>query len=172
MNSFVLAACEHQSIQLFLGAGKYDRLSAQNFIGLTRFRPLSQNGYLISIFASVRAAFLTFAFPPLIAWGRHLYGAPPPNEDPEADSTSSELDGEDGADTPAKSSAKEGDEDGGEHQMHMQDSTHHSTFDLKFLRGSILVTGMLTLPLLWSTQGWQMYMGKLGCSSRDGQHGR
>lgn len=130
----------------------------------------SDNGYLMSGFAFMRSLFLIFIFPRIIGRGRRWYlrrhpgraaaragrtgntkppnGQPPrPEEFPathpeEIDAPmDTQPDGE-----PLEPKPVEADED--------------TTFDLFFLRWSLVVDGALTMGTAFATQKWHIYLGK------------
>ncbi|KAL8279700.1 hypothetical protein RQP46_008013 [Phenoliferia psychrophenolica] len=126
------------------------QLTATNTYG---FKP-TQNGYLLSTNATVRAVFLTALFPRIIARGRLWYtsrsaGALPPGvqtpplgthaEDFEPPSVTGE------ATEPILPPSP-------------TDQDHGSQFDLLFVRCSMVLDGLLTGCMFFADEGWHMYL--------------
>ncbi|MCJ1443629.1 MAG: hypothetical protein MMC23_004128 [Stictis urceolatum] len=109
-----------------------------------------QNGWLIFMYSSLRGAFLTFAFPRIIAAGRHFFA----KEERNAEGTdSSER-------TPLLSSqirsAAATESDDRDDKIQKKDQTFK--FDLIYTRFSLLADGLLTMLCSFVREGWQMYL--------------
>lgn len=117
----------------------------------------TENGWLICINSLIRGIFLTFAFPPIIAYGRqwHDAGRQPADDvspedsgipdlpvDPEAVASASGPDGESEAREPPKPT----------------DERTSFGFDLFFTRYSLILDGALTGLCTFVTEGWQLYL--------------
>ena len=114
----------------------------------------TENGYLMSFNSLIRGLFLSFAFPRIIALGRKWYlrprkehGRPTssyvenfPAESAGFGSISAEQE-------PAAAAVLEGEQ-----------SEEGLTFDLSFLKWSLVVDGLLTGAAAFSRKGWQMYV--------------
>jgi hypothetical protein len=121
----------------------------------------TENGILMSGNSLIRGLFLMFMFPAIITRGRrwlanrsqaaqlHKSASAPegdqlliPTRPEELDPPSILMNDEE----PAKAPPEEEDED--------------STFDLFFVRGSLVVDSIVVSMTAWATQGWQVYLGK------------
>jgi hypothetical protein len=119
----------------------------------------ADNGPLMAGFSFMRSFFLIFIFPRIISVGRNVWAGrnnkAPPEELSEADqipTTAEQLD----APTAAAEQAS---------VIHAtQPSTPRETwsgyhFDLLFLRGSLVVDGLLTTLTAFATEWWHIYVG-------------
>ncbi|KAK3680913.1 major facilitator superfamily domain-containing protein [Podospora appendiculata] len=118
----------------------------------------SDNGWLMSGFAFVRALFLLLIFPRIIGSGRTWYKSRYPNEvdrqtrfpveqDEELPTHPEQLEapmGTSGEEEPLASKPLEGDEGTG--------------FDLFFLRWSLVADGLLTMCAAFATEKWHIYL--------------
>lgn len=117
----------------------------------------TENGALMFGNALIRGLFLLIGFPKIITAGRLWYnGSPSPAAepvpsngqdiptDPEQFDTAA---GQDGAQQPIKAPETDEEDSGTE-------------FDLMFVRWSLVVDSIVTAAAGFSTQGWQVYMGK------------
>lgn len=148
----------------------------------------TQNGYLMSTFALVRAMFLTFVFPHIIDYGRKWYthkeekktGRPGPmKRGVSTYSTTNDFSGSrrrghvdddddddnDGgisisSDPSTASSSSDESELDPRHSGYGKESDHQSAFDLVFLRWSCFFDALLKAALSFSNKGWQMYIGE------------
>ena len=128
------------------------------------------NGWLMSGFAFMRAAFLIVLFPRIISYGRKWYQSQSrtersretarrqsePQSPPQPPTNPEELDvpiGSFAEEEPVQ--ATEADEDEG------------TAFDLFFLRISLVVDGILTMCAAFATERWHIYFGECP-RSRDG----
>lgn len=121
----------------------------------------TENGTLMAGNSLIRGVFLMFMFPKMIDLGRRWFASMasrPHHESSVADQlepatipTHAEdldpLPGLMNAEEPRNAPPEEEDED--------------STFDLSFLRWSLVVDGIVTSISAWATKGWHMYLGKL-----------
>lgn len=120
----------------------------------------TENGILMSGNAVVRGIFLIFFFPRIIRAGRRRVGRRShSNHDGDALSSEDQVENRSTqgggqpiestgfADTEGRSKAPN-EEDGGQH-----------TFDLYFLRYSLVVDGFVTSASAFATQSWHMYLG-------------
>lgn len=147
---------------LFLGLGVFFAVLATGFIPVLfqmyattayQFRS-AENGYLMCFFSLTRGLFLSFAFPKVIASGRRKYSStarmitkdssdsiviPVAPKDFEAISA---LQGEQEPATLLKPSP----------------AGEDVTFDLLFLKWSLVVDGILTGATAFSTTGWHIYL--------------
>jgi hypothetical protein len=115
------------------------------------------NGWLMSEFAFMRAAFLIFVFPYIISNGRKWYltrnhgwnsGEAEPASPPRLATDPEELEAPIGSlaeEEPIGSAAAKEDEG--------------TAFDLFFLRISLVVDGALTMCAAFATQKWHIYLG-------------
>jgi len=115
----------------------------------------ADNGWLMSGYAFMRAIFLIFIFPRVISWGRrwssrraerHVVKDQPREEDciptePEEFGAGVVNQGE-GEPVPTEP---------------LQEN-ENSTFDLFFLRWSLVVDGLLTTGAAFATKGWHIYL--------------
>ena len=116
------------------------------------------NGWLMSGFAFMRAAFLITLFPKIISLGRkwHLRRSEALNvgkaqpESPSRLATNPEE-----LDVPVGSLAEE--EPVGSAETKEDEGT---AFDLFFLRASLVVDGILTMGAAFATERWHIYLGK------------
>ncbi|SGY20026.1 BQ5605_C017g08440 [Microbotryum silenes-dioicae] len=132
------------------------QLTATNMFG---FGP-KKNGYLLSLTAVSRAAFLTFAFPRAIARGRIWLSGPKveptspsaPTRPPQAPTQAKDLE-------PLSLNPDELTESAPVPEP--TDQVHGSRFDLFFLRMSMLVDACLTACVTSTTLGWHVYLAAL-----------
>jgi hypothetical protein len=128
------------------------------------------NGWLMSGFAFMRAAFLIVLFPRIISRGRRWYKwqsrtarsrettrrQSEPQSPPRPATNPEELD------VPIGSFAEE------EPVQATEVAEDEGTaFDLFFLRISLVVDGILTMCAAFATKSWHIYLGECSCS-RDG----
>ncbi|EAQ84293.1 hypothetical protein CHGG_10697 [Chaetomium globosum CBS 148.51] len=139
----------------------------------------ADNGWLMSGFAFMRAAFLIFLFPRIISGGRKWYMArerkrdgegPKPRQSSRLATNPEELE------APVGSLAEEEPVSSGE-----AEDGEGTAFDLFFLRISLVVDGVLTMCAAFATKSWHIYLGpsclfaplRLGLStSSQGRHDR
>ncbi|GKT71320.1 major facilitator superfamily transporter [Colletotrichum tofieldiae] len=120
----------------------------------------TENGILMSGNSWIRGIFLMFIFPEIIDGGRRWFAASSHSGALQKTLTQEErslipthpgdMDPAPGlmnASEPTKAPPEEEDED--------------STFDLFFLRWSLVVDGIVTSLAAWATEGWHVYAGKL-----------
>ncbi|KAI0197860.1 major facilitator superfamily transporter [Astrocystis sublimbata] len=114
----------------------------------------TDNSLLISMNSMVRGLFLMFVFPRIIAFGRHVFKK---SDVPDTDSSpESPLPTEPRDIDPMPAAA-------GEHEEPVKAPkpvavTQGAGFDLFFLRGSLLVDGIITTSSAFATQGWHIYL--------------
>ncbi|KAM0327480.1 hypothetical protein ACHAQA_005768 [Verticillium albo-atrum] len=118
----------------------------------------TENGSLMSGNSLIRGTFLMFMFPQIIDTGRRWFASSsrphherrPVDEEEEIIPTHAEdleeVPGLMNSEEPTKPPAEEDDED--------------STFDLFFLRWSLVIDGIVTSISAWATEGWHMYLGE------------
>lgn len=124
------------------------------------------NGWLMSGFAFMRAAFLIFLFPRIISKGREWYLA----REQAAGSGSGEIAGieprpqsplatnPEDLEAPIGSLAEE------EPIAPPEPKEDEGTaFDLFFLRLSLVADGILTMGAAFATKGWHIYLGTSSC---------
>ncbi|KAM0278587.1 hypothetical protein ACHAQH_005061 [Verticillium albo-atrum] len=117
----------------------------------------TENGTLMAGNSLIRGIFLMFMFPKIIDLGRHWFASmasrprhesrPVDQEEDTIPTHAEDLDPMPGlmnAEEPTKPPPEEDDED--------------STFDLSFLRWSLVVDGIVTSISAWATEGWHMYL--------------
>lgn len=116
------------------------------------------NGWLMSGFAFMRAAFLIFLFPRIISSGRKWYlarGSERRTSEPRPPSRESRLaTNPEELDAPIGSFAEE--EPVASADVKEDEGT---SFDLRFLLVSLVVDGVLTMCAAFATQGWHIYLG-------------
>lgn len=117
----------------------------------------SENGYLMFGNAAIRGIFLLFMFPKIISSGRTWFnGTSTPAETREHRVE---------ADIPVNPGDFEADEVGEVPQEPIQpleDEEDSGTgFDLFFVRWSLVVDSIVTVIAGFSTEGWQVYLGKM-----------
>lgn len=117
----------------------------------------ADNGWLMSGFAFMRAAFLIFLFPRIISGGRKWYMArerkrdgegPKPRQSSRLATNPEELE------APVGSLAEEEPVSSGE-----AEDGEGTAFDLFFLRISLVVDGVLTMCAAFATKSWHIYLG-------------
>lgn len=116
------------------------------------------NGWLMSGFALMRAAFLIFLFPSIISKGRRWYLTREQqvvNEETESCQTARLATNPEELEAPVGSLAEE--EPVGSAEAKEDEGT---AFDLFFLRISLVVDGVLTMCAAFATQSWHIYLGK------------
>ncbi|KAL2192505.1 hypothetical protein P885DRAFT_72919 [Corynascus similis CBS 632.67] len=117
------------------------------------------NGWLMSGFALMRAAFLIFLFPSIISKGRRWYLTREQqvvNEETESCQTARLATNPEELEAPVGSLAEE--EPVGSAEAKEDEGT---AFDLFFLRISLVVDGVLTMCAAFATQSWHIYLGAL-----------
>lgn len=120
----------------------------------------------------VRALFLTLAFPRVIKAGRRLL-TPKPKTLKKASSSSSSITLPADNNAAADSSGLSKHQNLAEYEHHPEvdgpedhpwvepvDVLHGSTFDLRFLKGSLLLDGILTGCCLFCSRSWHIYLGE------------
>lgn len=109
----------------------------------------SENGFLMSVTAAVRALFLVGLFPKIIARGRKWYARPLSSEDVKhlGDRDDHTPAGTVPTAVPNQTLPPKPTDEG-----------HGSHFDLAFVRWSMILDGILTGSCVFATQGWQMYV--------------
>lgn len=125
----------------------------------------TENGILMSGNALIRGIFLMFIFPKLIDLGRHWFASSSGASTKQADPEREALIGSEGENLLA--SPGELDPQGPElvdaeqrTKPSPEEEEEDSTFDLSFLRWSLVVDGIVTSISAWATQGWHMYLGE------------
>lgn len=115
----------------------------------------ADNGWLMSGYAFMRSIFLIFMFPRIISWGRRWFLSrgernDTKDEPEEGDSIPTE---------PQEFGAGVVNQGEGEpvHAEPLQEN-ENSTFDLFFLRWSLVVDGLLTTGAAFATKGWHIYL--------------
>lgn len=113
-----------------------------------------QNGTLIFIYSMLRGAFLTFAFPKLIAVGRKLTSKRKEPKTVDAESTRNPER------EPLLSSSQNGSSTSSETnpQNKLPPKQETFAFDLIYTKFSLIADGLLTLLCSFVHQGWQMYL--------------
>jgi hypothetical protein len=118
------------------------------------------NGFLMSGFACMRAAFLLLLFPRIISRGRRWYLARGSRVEPHGnaglESPSRLVTNPEELEAPMGSFAEQ--EPVGSSKAKGDEGTQ---FDLFFLRISLVVDGALTMCTAFATEGWHIYLGKL-----------
>ncbi len=126
----------------------------------------SDNGWLMSGFAVMRAAFLILLFPRIINRGRKWYQTrDPANGSFRAAETGHQersrlATNPEELEAPIGSFAEE--EPVGLNDVQEDEGTG---FDLFFLRISLVVDGVLTMCAAFATKGWHIYLGKSALDS-------
>jgi hypothetical protein len=116
------------------------------------------NGWLMSGFAFMRAAFLIFLFPRIINGGRRWYLTRGPRRnsgDPKPRRPSSLATNPEELEVPVGSFAEEEPVSSGE-----ASEDEGTAFDLFFLRISLVVDGVLTMCAAFATKSWHIYLGR------------
>jgi hypothetical protein len=118
----------------------------------------NENGWLMSGFAFMRAAFLIFLFPSIIRHGRKWYLSRSWqfNERKSEEAVASKMRiAPEEMEAPIASLAEE------EPLVPEVDKEDEGTaFDLFFLRISLVLDGALTMGAAFATKGWHLYLGK------------
>ncbi|KAJ6576271.1 hypothetical protein B0H10DRAFT_2103178 [Mycena sp. CBHHK59/15] len=133
------------------------QLTATNQYG---FKP-GDNGFLMSTNALSRAAFLTLAFPRIIAAGRRWLSSPGVRALPAAERDTVGQPTQACAFEPYEVASGEANPD---EPVNLQDAMppvdrkHGSAFDLAFLRYSMIVDALLVGLLVFSSTSWQIYV--------------
>lgn len=150
---------------LLLGLGVFFAVLATGFIpilfqmyAINAFQfGSAENGYLMCFTSIIRGMFLSFAFPKIISWGRKRYPSLSSSNTtkplcsriipvtPEAFEAIPALQGEQ---EPASIPRTNPERD-------------NVTFDLLFLKWSLVVDGLLTGATAFSTKGWHIYLAAL-----------
>lgn len=128
----------------------------------------SDNGWLMSGFAFMRAAFLIFLFPYIIKHGRrwHLARDWTQNSTRTGPPTPSRLaTNPEELEAPIGSLAEE--EPVGSGEAKEDEGTE---FDLFFLRVSLVVDGLLTMCAAFATEKWHIYLGTSNNGGRTNRH--
>ncbi|OIW26943.1 MFS general substrate transporter [Coniochaeta ligniaria NRRL 30616] len=115
----------------------------------------ADNGWLMSGYAFMRSLFLVFMFPRIISWGRKWFASRGERVD-----TKDEPEEEESIPTePQEFGAGVVNQAEGEpvppEPLHEHEN---STFDLFFLRWSLVVDGLLTTGAAFATKGWHIYL--------------
>lgn len=119
------------------------------------------NGWLMSGFAFMRAAFLILLFPRIISWGRKWYLSQGQTDRPrearqtEPHSPSRLATNPEELEVPIGSFAEEEPVCAAE-----VDKDEGTAFDLFFLRISLAVDGVLTMCAAFATESWHIYLGE------------
>jgi hypothetical protein len=117
----------------------------------------ADNGWLMSGYAFMRAIFLIFIFPRVISSGRHWFSrraersTPPKPQLTEEETALPTSPGQFGAGVVNQG---EGEPVPAEPLL----ASETSTFDLSFLRWSLLLDGVLTTGSAFATKGWHIYL--------------
>lgn len=120
----------------------------------------SENGYLMSTTAIIRAVFLTLMFPRIIAAGRKWYGRKSAISTEDAKHLGDRDDHVPAAQVPAPAGVAAASTQ--TLPVKATDEVHGSHFDLAFVRGSMVLDGVLTgLTGLLATKGWHMYIAAI-----------
>lgn len=129
----------------------------------------SENGWLMSEFSFVRSLFLILLFPPAINIGRRLWSgataaeaadaAPPRREDSDGSSTAHDDDLPTSPREFDVSSLPGDPEPIKPPPPSNSDTGNVYTFDLVFLRWSLVVDGALTTIAAFATKPWHIYLG-------------
>ncbi|KAJ4286582.1 hypothetical protein N0V88_008005 [Collariella sp. IMI 366227] len=119
----------------------------------------SDNGWLMSGFACMRAAFLLFLFPHIINSGRkwHIIRATDTGHSKVERRYSQLPTNPEDLDAPIGSFAEE--EPVGFEEVKEDEGTE---FDLFFLRASLVIDGVLTMCAAFATERWHIYLGLFG----------
>lgn len=124
----------------------------------------SDNGWLMSGFAFMRAIFLIFLFPGIIARGRKRHLGRRLEDDRAGSHQSS---GDCVADLPTQPEEIEApmgtyanDEPV---TVDTEAEDEGTAFDLLFLRWSLVIDGVLTMLTAFATQKWHIYLGRRPC---------
>lgn len=134
----------------------------------------TENGILMSGNSWIRGLFLMFLFPRIIDTGRRWF-APPASDDRHPNrhevqdgavraTNPDEIEPVPGllnSEEPTKPAVQEVREQrAGAGDFEEEEEEEDSTFDLSFLRWSLVVDGIVTSISAWATRGWHMYLGK------------
>lgn len=124
----------------------------------------TENGILMSGNSLIRGVFLMFIFPHLIDAGRRWFAKSSTPTHAHFDHEQERLIQESGEVLPANPDEVEpvpGLMNAEEPtKPHPEEEDEDSTFDLFFLRWSLVVDGVVTSISAWATQGWHMYLGE------------
>jgi hypothetical protein len=127
----------------------------------------SDNGWLMSGFAFMRAIFLIFLFPGIIAKGRERYLGRLPEGDSAASRRNSEDCVTDLPTRPEELEAPMGTYANDEPvAVDTEVEDEGTAFDLFFLRWSLVVDGALTMLTAFATEKWHIYLGERRCPGR------
>ncbi|KAL2759956.1 hypothetical protein ACRALDRAFT_1046680 [Sodiomyces alcalophilus JCM 7366] len=130
----------------------------------SRFRfGTTENGILMSGNSLIRGVFLMFIFPKLIDIGRSWFASSSGSTTKRANPEGEPLIREERETLPTNPDELEPPAPG---LVHSEESTKpaseeeddDSTFDLSFLRWSLVVDGIVTSISAWATEGWHMYL--------------
>lgn len=117
----------------------------------------ADNGWLMSGYSFMRAFFLIFIFPKIISWGRRWFsraGRDNAKHQSQEDDTDACIPTEPQEFGTGVINQGEGEPVSAEPLHEDEDST----FDLFFLRWSLVVDGLLTTGAAFATQGWHIYL--------------
>lgn len=124
----------------------------------------SDNGWLMSGFAFMRAIFLIFLFPGIIARGRKRHLGRRLEDVREGTHQSSEDCVADLPTRPEELEAPMGTYANDEPvAVDTEVEDEGTAFDLLFLRWSLVVDGILTMLTAFATQKWHIYLGRRSC---------
>lgn len=126
----------------------------------------SDNGWLMSEFAFMRSVFLIFLFPPIIDVGRRFWtGDIDPStrsgEDENGNYSTTNDDALPTAPGEFDVSSLQGDTEPIKPVASRSDAGNVYTFDLVFLRWSLIIDGALTTVAAFATKPWHIYLGKV-----------
>lgn len=132
----------------------------------------TENGVLMAGNCLIRGIFLMFIFPKIIDAGRrwfaathqHSYHPDAPGSDAEEEDPL-HLETEEIEPVPGLMNSEEPTKP--PHVPTDDEDDLDSTFDLFFLRWSLVVDGIVTSMGAWATQGWHMYLGEDGIPGRN-----